>query len=101
MAVAALALASCARGRGQVEILDASSDGSTVDMTVASCNGSPSAKVVESPETVVITVTAESSDDDCADGITVRLSDPLDSRRLMDGSNDEPVMLTAAPLQLL
>lgn len=99
MAAAAvgLVLAACASGgREQVEIMAASSDGTIVDMTVASCNANPSAEVDESDERVVITVMADRpgpNRDDCADGITVRLSDPLGSRQLIDGSNDEPVQV--------
>lgn len=94
--VLGLVIASCARGREQVQIMDASTEGAVVHMTVASCNASPAAEVQGSAERVVITVTADRpgmNQDDCADGLSVELGDPLGSRSLFDGSIDEPVLL--------
>lgn len=100
MVTLVLVLASCAHdGREQVAIMEASSDDNLLDMAVASCNASPSAEVDESDERVVVTVTADRrgpNGDDCADGITVRLSDSLGSRSLIDGPSGERVQVRVA-----
>lgn len=89
-------LVSCSRGREEVAITAAESDGTTVSMAIAACDANPRAEVQESEESVTITVTADRPGpdrEDCGGGLTVDLSEPLGQRSLIDGSNDEPVQV--------
>jgi hypothetical protein len=55
-------------------------------LTVASCNAELSSEVVETSTEVRVTVTAKGGDAaDCADGLEVRLDQPLDVREVVDG----------------
>lgn len=64
--------------------------GKTLELTVGSCKGSPTAKVVESNERVTITARADlSNPDDCADSLTVELEGPLGDRQLVDAFDGE------------
>jgi hypothetical protein len=61
------------------------SDGRTLAFAVASCHGSPKATAEESAREVRISVRSDtSSDDECADGATVKLDQPLGDRDVVD-----------------
>ena len=84
--------------RRTAEILEARLEGpSTLVLTVSACNaGSNEVDLVERRSEVVLTVTTDDpvGGDDCADGVTVALEDPLGDRRIVDGGTGEAVELT-------
>ena len=60
-------------------------DGRTLAFAVSSCHGSPKATAEESAGEVRISVRSDtSSNDDCADGATVKLDRPLGDREVVD-----------------
>lgn len=84
--------------RREVEILDAQPTGSsTLVLTISACNAdSNKVDVVERAEEVVLTVTTDDpvGGDDCADGVTVDLREPLADRRIVDGTTRAAVELS-------
>ena len=93
-------LASCSGGddRREAEILDAELRGESVTLTIGTCDAEDNrAEVAVNEDEVVITVSTHDpvGGDDCADGLTVDLPEPLDGRLIMrNGSTSEQVMLT-------
>jgi hypothetical protein len=60
-------------------------DDRTLGFAVSSCHGSPKATAEESASQVRIIVRSDtSSNDDCADGATVKLNQPLGDRDVVD-----------------
>lgn len=86
--------AACAFGIADREIIaveGVSADGRSVVLTVASCNGDPSAEVEERGDRVVVQVRGDTTTGDCADGVCIELDRPLDERAVIDATTDQPV----------
>ena len=69
----------------------------SVTLTIGACNAEDNrAEVAVNEDEVVITVSTHDpvGGDDCADGLTVDLPEPLDGRPIVDGSTSEQVTLT-------
>ena len=99
----ALVAAVCACGvtdRQILEVLALSADERSLELMVASCNGSPSptARVDENGDRVVVRVTGGTTNGDCADTVCIELDRPLDGRTLIDATTDTPVPLVADKL---
>ena len=94
---AALLLLGCAPAREPVAILEVLPDesGAEPDLLVVTCQGDPEvAELVEGPAEVRVTVVSDvqrGQGPGCADGVTVRLAEPLGDRALVDGSTGERV----------
>lgn len=92
-------LASCGGERRLVELrspASVSSDGRTVTVGVASCNGRPSVQISESTGAVVAAVTSyipAGDQDGREDVVRFQLSEPLGRRALIDGSNNAAIEL--------
>jgi hypothetical protein len=71
-----------------------------LELNVASCNETPTAKVVESDTEVRVQVTSGRwlgrNGDDCADGVVVTLNAPLGTRTVVDQSTGETVEVSPA-----
>ena len=59
-----------------------------VQVSVDTCNGDSAADVVETSDSVTITVTSTQRENsgDCLDGVEVALDAPLDDRVVVDGA---------------
>lgn len=103
IAVLLLTLVACSPGRGEVPISEARADGETssvLELGVSSCNGDPDAEVTETPDAITVTVTADlpgSNSDDCADGMTIPLSEPLGQRKVVDGATGQTLDIIDRP----
>ncbi len=91
-----VALARGAPDRVPTAIQDrAATDGSTLQLGLASCNGHPDiTRVEETPTQVRLLVVADEPGrdrDDCSDGLQVRLRAPLGGRAVVDASTGQPV----------
>lgn len=86
-------------GRHEVSIIDATVEGRSLHLTLSACNLSDYKQdVAEGDASVTIAMTATGRNhDDCADGATVELSEPLGDRSLVDGSNGEVVPTEPPP----
>ncbi len=72
-------------------------DGRTLNLTVGSCNANLTAEVEESPSQVTVTVTArDNTGNDCLDGLSVHLDQPLGDRQLLDGVTGDVVSVRHA-----
>ena len=93
--VVCVATAGCGGGTRDAAVVEASidKDGRTLYVGLASCNGELAYSVDETGADVRLAVqtTDEPEGDACMDGITVTLQEELGSRRLIDGTTDEPV----------
>ena len=75
-----------------------SNDGRTLRAGVGSCNGSPSAEVLESKTEVRLRVVSDTSfDGECLDNVTVMLKTPLGDRRVVDSFSDEALIPEPEP----
>jgi hypothetical protein len=85
--------------RHEVSILEASVEDRALALSLNACNlRDYEQNVDEGPSSVTVTVTAVGkSQDDCADGATVTLAEPLGERALIDGSNGEPIPTDPPP----
>jgi hypothetical protein len=100
-----LVFAGCS-SRGAVGILQhevgVKVDGRTLTLLVESCQGRPKATVHESPTQVRIEVRSEihrgGQRTACADGLTVRLKQPLGDRSVMDVKTGRTLEITRAHL---
>jgi hypothetical protein len=85
----------CGSERRDAAIIDAILEGErTLVLTISACNAEENrASVREEPDAVTVSVTTDDppGGDDCADGVTVHLSDPLGDRPVVDGATDQPV----------
>jgi hypothetical protein len=89
-----LVCAACVFGDPERQVLEAremDAEGSHLQLTVASCNGGPTAEVDEREDRVVVRVTGGSTNDDCADGVCIVLEQPLDGRALIDAATGAEV----------
>jgi hypothetical protein len=86
-------------GRHEVSVIDASVEGRSLHLALNACNlRDYEQDVDEGPAAVTITVTAVGKNqDDCADGATVTLAEPLGERELIDGSDGEPIPTEPPP----
>jgi hypothetical protein len=67
-------------------VVGASPDARTLRLSVGSCNADLTTAVEETSSRVTVTVTARNNtSDDCLDGLTIRLDEPLGQRELVDG----------------
>lgn len=65
-----------------------------IGLEVGACHADLSADVVETPDEVVVEVTARNADqNDCTGYILVELDAPLGSRSLIDGHNDRELFV--------
>ncbi|MBT8207590.1 MAG: hypothetical protein HKN07_00680 [Acidimicrobiia bacterium] len=97
--VVALIASACA---GTVPVIDAvaSGDGTTVFVSVNSCNAEPEFTVEESDDTVTITANHQGRlprGEDCADGMAVVLDTPLGDRQLVDGATGDVLEVRYEP----
>jgi hypothetical protein len=95
--VAAAASACGVADRQVLEVTALSADERSVELMVASCNGSPAptAQVDENEGSVVVRVTGGTTNEDCADSVCIELDRPLDGRALIDATTDTPLSLVA------
>jgi hypothetical protein len=95
--VSAVVLAGCGWVAKSVPVLNvqASADGLTLEVTVATCNAELSIDIKEDYQSVTLFVTArQGSDADCADGITAELENPLSGRKVIDGHDFTEIAAT-------
>lgn len=98
--VASLVLLGCG-GRRDARIVDAVLEGDrTLVLSIDACNADDNrTETTEEDDAVTIAVNTDDppGGDDCADGVTVELADPLGNRALIDESTSEPVEVRPAP----
>lgn len=85
---AALLLAACTTHSSKPAFLvaDASADASTIEIVTHLCGQHLIADVVETADEVIITITADTTDDgECKHRLTISLGNPLKGRRVVDG----------------
>lgn len=100
-----LAATACAGGvadRQVLEVTALSADERSLELMVASCNGTPAptAQLDERDDSVVVRVTGGTTSDDCADSVCIELDRPLDGRALIDATTDtslSPVAVSPDP----
>jgi hypothetical protein len=78
---------------GSVEV---GSDDRTLTLVLNACNSDPVVRVEASANEVVLDVRGEPTQNDCADGATVRLDQPLGDRELIDGGSRRVIVPTLA-----
>ena len=95
--VATVLLTSCSSP--QVQIAEATtSDGTTFEIALRACEGSYEMALDESDDSIVVTFTGDGpTDSDCQDLRSLTLSEPIGTRRLIDGSDDTTVPLRWLP----
>jgi hypothetical protein len=92
LAVLALVLPACIATTAHIEEASGTPRSTTLRLVVGTCHADLSADVVETASRITVTVSGRSdSSDDCLDGSTVRLRDPLGQRELVDGASGEVV----------
>jgi uncharacterized lipoprotein NlpE involved in copper resistance len=95
-----LVLLGCSTRR-DARIVDAVLEGDrTLVLNIDACNADDNrTETTENGDTVTIAVTTDDppGGDDCADGVTVELADPLGDRALIDASTGEQVEVRTEP----
>jgi hypothetical protein len=87
---------SCVGGTADRQIMgiqSVSADERSLWLSVASCNGNPTAEVDEGEDEIVVRVRGGDTNDDCADGVCIRLDEPLAGRTLTDATTNRLVPL--------
>lgn len=78
------------------QILDAwlSADGMTLELGIDTCNADLTTEVEYTASFVYITVNAENdhTGDDCADGLTIVLEQPMGNRQLVNGRTGDIIV---------
>ena len=93
----AFVAAACAEDSRTVPIFDPSYREQTRELSVGvgSCRADLEAEVVETAAEVRVTVTATGGlAEDCADGLTLQLDEPLDGRQVVDGASGQALEVT-------
>jgi hypothetical protein len=91
-----LVLSSCTFGSRHAHLLDVtlSGDETTLWVSVDTCNADLTAWITETEESVVVDVIVENdTNDDCADGLTFELSEPLGNRPVIDGPTGDVMLV--------
>jgi hypothetical protein len=92
LAVLSLILSACIATTAHIEDASGTPRSTTMRLVVGTCHAHLSAEVVETASRITVTVSGRNdSSDDCLDGLTVRLRDPLGQRELVDGATGEVV----------
>ncbi len=95
VAIGTFALVGCSpRNEMAIPAISVDSEATSFEFEVPTCDGSPEAEVIETPEEVrvkVVSTTSPACGTACIDLVTVRLQEPVGDRKIIDESTGEEV----------